>query len=218
MQCMTTAVIGTGNIGGAVARRLTRGGESVLLASKDKSKAEALAQELGTRAKAATVQEAIAGADAVFLGLWLDTIRELIPLHASLLAGKVVIDPSNPLGFDKQGHVFRTLPEHHSAASVVEDLLPASAHYVKAFGSLGADLLASSAEYESERVVLFYATDDDYAKTTIERLIRSAGFEPLQVGGVAAAVRIEAPGGDLQGKALALRQALVAVAGAEALL
>ena len=45
--------------------------------------------------------------------------------------------------------------------------------------------------------MLFYATDDDGAATAVERLIRSAGFEPFKVGGAAAAVRIEMPGGDL---------------------
>jgi predicted dinucleotide-binding enzyme len=45
--------------------------------------------------------------------------------------------------------------------------------------------------------VLFYATDDDAAATTVERLIRAAGFEPLKAGGVADAGRIEVPGGDL---------------------
>jgi 8-hydroxy-5-deazaflavin:NADPH oxidoreductase len=45
--------------------------------------------------------------------------------------------------------------------------------------------------------VLFYATDDDAAADTAERLIRSAGFDPFKVGGLGAAVRIEMPGGDL---------------------
>jgi predicted dinucleotide-binding enzyme len=45
--------------------------------------------------------------------------------------------------------------------------------------------------------VLFYATDDDAAATTVEQLIRAAGFEALKVGGVADAGRIEMPGGDL---------------------
>jgi 8-hydroxy-5-deazaflavin:NADPH oxidoreductase len=45
--------------------------------------------------------------------------------------------------------------------------------------------------------VLFYATDDEAAAKTIERLIRAAGFEPWKAGGVAAAGRIEAPSGDL---------------------
>ena len=46
------------------------------------------------------------------------------------------------------------------------------------------------------RAALFYPTDDDTAATTVERLIRAAGFDPLKVGGVADAGRIEAPGGD----------------------
>jgi hypothetical protein len=45
--------------------------------------------------------------------------------------------------------------------------------------------------------VLFYATDDDTAAATIERLVRAAGFDPLKAGGVADAGRIEVPGGDL---------------------
>jgi predicted dinucleotide-binding enzyme len=70
-------------------------------------------------------------------------------------------------------------------------------HYVKAFGTLAADTLASAANREPQRAVLFYATDDDAAATTVERLIRAAGFDPLKAGGVADAGRIEMPGGDL---------------------
>jgi predicted dinucleotide-binding enzyme len=99
-------------------------------------------------------------------------------------------------------------------------MLPAKAHYVKAFGTLGADALASSANREP-RAVLFYATDDDEAATTIERLIRAAGFEPLKAGGVADVARIEAPGGDLHqggmnGKLVDLDEARAAVAGVDA--
>jgi predicted dinucleotide-binding enzyme len=68
--------------------------------------------------------------------------------------------------------------------------------------------------------VLFYATDDDTAATTVERLIRAAGFDPVKVGGVADAGRIEAPGGGLHqfglnGKIVGLAQARAALAGAE---
>jgi predicted dinucleotide-binding enzyme len=68
--------------------------------------------------------------------------------------------------------------------------------------------------------VLFYATDDDEAASTIERLIRVAGFEPLKAGGVADAGRLEAPGGDLQqfglnGELVDLDQARAAVAATE---
>jgi predicted dinucleotide-binding enzyme len=56
---MATAIIGTGNIGGALARHLVRGGEPVVLAAKDEANAAALAQELGELARAASVEEAI---------------------------------------------------------------------------------------------------------------------------------------------------------------
>jgi 8-hydroxy-5-deazaflavin:NADPH oxidoreductase len=194
---MTTAISGIGKIGGAVARHLVAGGESVVLAATDQSHVEALAGELGPLARAASVEDAIADGDAVVFAVWLDTMRELIPQHARLLEGKVVVDPSNPIGFDETGQPFRTLPEGQSAGSVVAAMLPAGAHYVKAFGTLGADALAAGAHGEPRRAVLFYATDDDTAAATIERLVRAAGFDPLKAGGVADAGRIEVPGGDL---------------------
>jgi len=93
--------------------------------------------------------------------------------------------------------MIRTLPEGQSSDSVVAALLPTGSHYVKAFGTLGADALASAANREPQRAVLFYATDDDTAARTVERLIRAAGFDPLKAGGLADAGRLEVPGGDL---------------------
>jgi 8-hydroxy-5-deazaflavin:NADPH oxidoreductase len=66
--------------------------------------------------------------------------------------------------------------------------------------------------------VLFYATDDDTAATTVEGLLRAAGFDPLKAGGVADAGRIEAPGGDLHqfglnGQLVDLDEASAAIAG-----
>jgi 8-hydroxy-5-deazaflavin:NADPH oxidoreductase len=208
---MTTSIIGVGNLGGTVARHLVSGGESVVLAAKDEGHAKALAEELGPNASAASVEEAIAGADVVMLATWLDQTRELVPARTRLLEGKVVIDPSNPIGFDQKGQMIRTLPEGESSGSVVAGLLPAGAHYVKAFGTLGADQLATSANRES-RVVLFYATDDDAAEATAQRLIRAAGFEPLKVGGVSDAGRIEGPDGELQGRIFDLDEARATIA------
>src|SRR6266851_3620575 len=116
---MATAIIGVGNIGGAVARHLVDGGEPVVVAAKDESPAKALADELGPLARAASVEDAIAGGDVVVFAVWLDTIKELIAKDAGLLDDKVVVDPSNPLGFDENGQMIRTLPEEQSAGSVV---------------------------------------------------------------------------------------------------
>ena len=208
---MTTSIIGVGNLGGTVARHLTNGGEPVVLAGRDETRAQALAQELGPLARASSVGDAIAGADVVVLATWLDQTRELVPARTRLLEGKVVVDPSNPIGFDENGRMFRTLPQGESAGSIVARLLPESAHYVKAFGTLGADQLATGANREP-RAVLFYATDDDAAEATVQRLIRAAGFEPLKVGGVSDAGRIEGPDGELQGQILDLDEARATIA------
>ena len=132
--------------------------------------------------------------------------------HARLLEDKVVIDPSNPIGFDENGQLIRTLPDGQSAGSVVAALLPTGARYVKAFGTLSADALAGGANREPRRAVLFYATDDDTAEATAQRLIRAAGFEPLKVGGVSDAGRIEGPDGELQGRIFDLDEARATIA------
>jgi len=208
---LATAIIGVGNLGSAVARHLVAGDEPVVLAAADETHARALADELGPNASAASVEDAIAGADAVVLAIWVDQSRELVPLLTRQLENKVVIDPSNPIGFDESGQVIRTLPEGQSSGSVVAGLLPAGAHYVKAFGTLGAGQLATGANNEP-RIVLFYATDDDAAEATAQRLIRAAGFEPLKVGGVSDAGRIEGPDGELQGQIFDLDEARAVVA------
>jgi 8-hydroxy-5-deazaflavin:NADPH oxidoreductase len=216
---LTTAIIGVGNIGSTVARHLVAGGEAVVLAAKDEEHAQAQANELGPLARAACVDEAIGGADTVVLALWLDQIKELVPEQAPVLENKVVVDPFNPLGFDEGGQMMRTLSEDQSAGSIVASLLPAKSHYVKTFGTLGAESLAEAANREP-RVALFYAPDDDAIATTIERLIRAAGFDPVKAGGAAAALRIEMPGGDLHqtglgGELVDLDEARAAVAAAE---
>lgn len=208
---MTKAIIGVGTMGSRLARRLAAGGETVVLAAKDQTGVEALAAELGPPARAASVDDAIAGADAVVLALWLDALREFVPKEASVLENKVVIDPSNPVGFDESGKPFRTLPDGVSSGSVVAGLLPSSAHYVKAFGTFGADDFVSGANREPVRGVLFYATDDITAATTVERLIRVAGYEPVKAGGVADALRIEFFG-DLNSRLLDVDEARAAVA------
>ena len=217
---MITAIIGLGNLGSAVARHLVAGDELVVLAAQDETHALELARELGPRAEAAPVEDAIEVADVVVLALWLDQIRELVPEQARLLENKIVVDPSNPIGFDQSGQMIRTLPDDQSSGSIVAGLLPASTHYVKAFGTLGADSLASSANREPQRVALFYATDDDIAAGTVERLIRAAGFDPIKAGGAAAAIRMEGPNGDLSqgglnGALLDLDQARAALATTE---
>jgi 8-hydroxy-5-deazaflavin:NADPH oxidoreductase len=216
---MSTAIIGVGNIGKAVAIHLTDGGETVVLAASTRSQAEQLARELGTSASAADVADAIKQADAVIFAVWLDVLEGLVRQNATRLSGKVVIDPSNPIAPDGKGGFKRTLPDGVSAGSVIAGLLPSGAHFAKAFGTVGAEKLANAANRSPERAVLFYATDDDIAGSTAERLISVAGFAPLKAGGLDQAIRIEMFGdlhdfGGLNGKLLTVGEARALLAGA----
>jgi hypothetical protein len=100
---------------------------------------------------------------------------------------------------------------------MVAAMLPAGAHYVKAFGTLGADSLASAGNREPRRAVLFYATDDDAAAAAIERLISTASTRSRWA---AWPTRDESrfrggdlhQGGGLNGQLLDLDQARAAVA------
>jgi hypothetical protein len=201
---MSTAVIGVGAIGGTIARHLVGGGERVVLAARNENGGGELAQELGGLASAAPVRDAIAGATAVVLAVWFEVAENLVPEYAELLDGKVVVDPCNPLARDesgaplqRDGGFVRNLPEGMSAGSIIAGLVPAGAHYVKAFGTLGAPDLAAGANRAPERIALLYASDDGEAAAVAERLISAAGFDPVQVGGTDDAGRIESPDGDL---------------------
>jgi len=70
------------------------------------------------RSHAASAQDAIGGAVVVVFAVWLDTIKDLIAKHARLLENTVVVDPSNPLEFDENGQMIRTLPDDQSVGSI----------------------------------------------------------------------------------------------------
>ena len=194
---MTTAVIGTGGLGSVIARQLASGGETVRLSSADIESARTLAAQIGRAAVvAAGNRDALQGADAVVLALRFTVLKGVIDEIADPLAGKLVVVPSNPLTTDAQGNLSRVLPEGQSSGKVVAGWLPTGARLAMAFGTLSAGLLESSSNRSPEPAVLFYATDDDRAGEEAERLIRTAGFEPVKAGGLEQSGRLEV-GGDL---------------------
>jgi predicted dinucleotide-binding enzyme len=194
---MTTAIIGTGGIGSVIARHLAAGGETLRLSSADPASARKLAAEIGPASVgAAGNRDALPGADAVVLALRFTVLKGVIDEIAGSLTGKIVVVPSNPVGIDAQGNLARLLPEGQSSGEVVAGWLPAVARLAMAFGTMSADLFESAANRSPEPAVLFYVTDDDRAGQEAERLIRTAGFEPVQAGGTAQSGRLEV-GGDL---------------------
>ena len=194
---MTTAIIGTGGIGSVIARQLASGGETLRLSSADTESARTLAAQIGRAAVvAAGNRDALQGADAVVLALRFTALKGVIDEIAGPLTGKLVVVPSNPLTTDAQGNVSRLLPEGQSSGKVVAGWLPAGVRLAMAFGTMSADLLESAGNRSPEPAVLFYVTDDDRAGEQVERLIRTAGFEPVKAGGLGQSGRLEV-GGDL---------------------
>jgi 8-hydroxy-5-deazaflavin:NADPH oxidoreductase len=194
---MTTAVTGTGTLGSVIARLLASGGETLRLSNADDRSARALAAQIGPAAGVAgDNRDALQGADAVVLALRFTALKGVIDELADRLTGKLVIVPSNPLGVDAQGNVSRLLPKEQSSGEVLTGWLPVGARLAMAFGTMSADVLESSSRRSPEPAVLFYATDDDRAGQEVERLIRTAGFEPVKAGGVEQSGRLEV-GGDL---------------------
>ena len=194
---MTTAIIGTGGIGSAIARRLASGGETLRLSSAASESARTLATAIGRAAVVAVDNhDALRDADAVVLALRFPVLKGVIDEIADSLTDKLVVVPSNPVGLDAQGNIVRLLPEAQSSGEVVAGWLPAGARLAMAFGTMSAPLFESSSRRSPEPAVLFYATDDGRAGKEVERLIRTAGFEPVKVGGLEQSGRLEV-GGDL---------------------
>ena len=211
---MTTAIIGTGGIGSAIARRLASGGETLRLSSADNKSAQKLAAEIGPAAVVAVGnRDALLGADAVILALRFPVLKGVVAEIADPLTGKLLVVPSNPVGIDAQGNLSRLLPEGQSSGEVVAGWLPAGARLAMAFGTMSADLFQSSANRSPEPAVLFYATDDDSAGEEVGRLIRAAGFEPVKAGGLELSSRLEV-GGDLHELVVGPAEARSLIAGA----
>jgi 8-hydroxy-5-deazaflavin:NADPH oxidoreductase len=187
----TVAIIGTGNIGSILAADFAAGGQDFLLADRDQDKARKIAAGLGGHAEAVSIDEAVDRAGALVIAVWLDAFEQLIARYGGRLAGKVIIDPTNPVGPDSDGNYRKVIGERESSGQILAGLLPAGARLVKAFGTLSAPTLSAVARREPERAVLFYAADDAAAGDLVAGLIRAGGYEPVRVGGLDQAIRIE---------------------------
>jgi hypothetical protein len=153
---------------------------------------------IGAAVAAASNREALPGADAVVLALRFTVLKGVIDELAGPLAGKLVVVPSNPVTTDAHGNVVRVLPEGQPSGPVLA--------WSWRSEPLPADLFESASNRSPEPAVLFYVTDDDRAGQEVERLIRTASFEPVRAGGIGESGRLEV-GGDLHSLVVGLAEA-----------
>ncbi|KRA96574.1 oxidoreductase [Devosia sp. Root685] len=177
---MTTAIIGLGNMGSGLARRLAGNG-NLVLAARNEAAATTLAQDIG--AKSASVDAAIAAADTVILALPYDAALALAKSGA--LDGKVVVDISNPVKPDFSGLAFGF---DTSAAEEIQKAAP-GAKVVKAFNTIFASLFAAPRD-NTANVPVFLA-GEDAALEKVETLVKNAGFAVEKTGTLDAARLLE---------------------------
>lgn len=207
----TVAIIGLGNIGKTLAKNFAKGNHTVLLASRENEKSEALANELGSFARAKTTVDAIKEADVIIPAIGFSALKDFFKTYAAELDGKIIVDVSNPIAPDGNGGFKKIIGQNESAGKILSELIPQNSKLIKAFGTLGAGSLLKDAFTEPERKVLFYASDSTNSNQQIEELITSNGFVPFHVGGLDHAIRIEVFG-DLHefgalGKTVTLKEA-----------
>jgi len=190
---MHIAIVGLGNIGSRVATNLTAGAVNVVVSDRDLEKARQLAKKLGPNAVAMSIDAAMKQADVVILSIMFDVLKTFVVEHRADLAGKIVVDPSNPIAPEGKGFK-KIISADRSAGQIIAKLLPEGAELVKAFGTMSARSLGAAANRKPERAVLFYATDFPQAGKAVAKLISASGFAPVSVGGIDQAVRIEAFG------------------------
>ena len=184
---VTIAIIGTGNVGSALARGWSRSGQRVVLGARDVSapKVTTLARE--TRADAKPPAEAAAAADVVVLALpW--QVAEGAVKALGGLKDKVVIDCMNPLSM-QDGKLGLDRGFTTSAAETLAQWIP-QARIVKTLNQVGANLMADNAALP-HRPVMFMAGNDAAAKATVSVLLTALGFEPLDAGDLTKARLLE---------------------------
>jgi 8-hydroxy-5-deazaflavin:NADPH oxidoreductase len=189
---MTIGILGgTGPQGRGLARRLAAASHRVVVGSRSAERAEAVAAEYAgvgevTGADNATVAEA----DLVIVAVPYDGHADLLSSHANRLAGKIVVDCVNPLGFDKQGPYPLRVPAG-SAAEEAQQLLPDST-VIAAFHHVSAVLLDDPTVTQIEGDVLVLGEDREAVRQVCELATAIPGARGVYAGRLRNAGQVEA--------------------------
>lgn len=177
-------IIGTGNMARAIGTRAVAGGNTVEVMGRDQSKAADLAKALGGGA-ATGEWGAVPAGDIVIVALLFDGVVPAVARYGDALAGKVIVDISNPFNSTFDGLAHR---EQTSIAQEAAKVVPASASVVKAFNTVFRHVL------EKGRPVVFVAGDSAQAKAGVAEFVKSLGLRPLDVGDLKMAHWLEGAG------------------------
>lgn len=184
---MNIAVIGAGHVGGTLGSRLAQAGHMIYFGVRN-HEGQHLKDVLalsGRNGMALAVPEATAKASVVILATPWEATRGAV-ISAGKLAGKILIDCTNPIAPDLAGlTVGTTTSGAEQVAGWAKD-----ARVVKAFNNTGYQNMIDP-RYGSEAATMFYCGDDEDAKATVRKLILDVGFDPCDVGPLTASRYLE---------------------------
>lgn len=190
---MKIAIIGAGNVGGALGKAWAKAGHSIVFGVRNPGhgKTQPPLAMIGPAASSAAIPDAVRQADVIVLATPWAAVAEVIPVMGSL-KGKVLIDCTNPLSLQGDGSLSLSVGFTTSGAEEIERMAP-GAHVAKAFNTYGFENFENSA-YPNDahlKPVMFFCTDSDQARDTVVKLAKDLGFDPLDTGGLGMARSLE---------------------------
>jgi 8-hydroxy-5-deazaflavin:NADPH oxidoreductase len=178
---MRIGILGSGLMGGKLGTIFARAGHSVVFSySHSERKLKRLAREAGRRAQAGTPAEAVVNADVVVLAVHWSRVNDALK-QAGDLAGKLIVTCSLPMNADDT----RLVVAHTSSGAEALARKVRKADVVSAFGTVPSEVLFgvfNSRRRKRNRPSLLYCGDRRKAKNVAARLIRDAGFKPVDAG------------------------------------
>jgi hypothetical protein len=177
----TIAVIGTGDVAGALGPEFAQQGHTIVYGSREPSRPEVadLVARTGRNASATSQREAVAGADIVVLAVP-GGVAEQVTRGLGDLSGKIILDPTNRVGRSDDGWLVHDVPGKGSNAELVQAAAP-DARVVKAFNTLNYRQMVDP-ETSGGPITIAIAGDDAAAKETVAALIEGMGLEVADFG------------------------------------
>ncbi|HET7134034.1 MAG TPA: NAD(P)-binding domain-containing protein [Gammaproteobacteria bacterium] len=175
-------IIGTGKIGGALARHWVKAGHEVFVSSRHPEELQDLVKELGSRAHAGTPKEAAAFGQVILVSIPYGGMPQIGNDLRAELAGKVILDTSNPVA-GRDGAEAAEWQKKGAGVATAE--LLHNNRVVRAFNCIPAASLANEANRTPARLAIPIGGDDAQAIALAERLVRDAGFDPVMIGSLA---------------------------------
>ena len=178
----TISIIGSGNMANAIGTRAAKHGHTIELMSRNTAKAQALADQIGNRATVGTFGARPAG-DIVIVAVPYADAVEVVAHYGDALAGKILVDITNPFNADGSGLVTTV---GNSMSQQIAAAAPEGTHVVKAFNSIFGHVIANN-----DRLDAFIAGDSAQAKAHVAAFLESLDMRPLDAGGLEMAYVLE---------------------------